>query len=64
MLVDNGPVTPSQGFPGLVYTSFARVHADGTLEPGSFVVPPGKVLVLTSASGGISGPPTPSLAPE
>ena len=28
MLVDNGPVTPSQGFPGLTYISFARVHGD------------------------------------
>ena len=55
MLVDNGPVTPSQGFPGLTYISFARVHGDGTVEPSSYVVPAGKVLVLTSASGSLAG---------
>ena len=56
MLVDNGPVTPSQGLPGVTYISFARVNPDGTMAGGPFVVPAGKVLVLTSASGSQSGP--------
>ena len=56
MLVDNGPVTPSQGSPGLTYTSFARVNPDGTMAGGPFVVPAGMVLVLTGASGSQSGP--------
>ena len=56
MLVDNGPVTPTQGFPGVTYISFARVRGDGTVEPGPFVVPAGQVLILTSASGSQSGP--------